>query len=245
MEEHSPNGINYVLSIEAKHADYLGQIRHWPNIKMANDDGLVWVKDFTRKQLDSIELKSIPYKELFELRDNKLFPMGSALPVKKLPSLLWTPIQRGLAVTLPKFNFNYFGVEGKVTANLVPSERQRQPFALMIDLDMLRQYMEQASAIRLKEHTWVILNDKALVLGTPLLPLKGETYWQQKGFLIPTGYELDMSFLLDALNDKLDPENSLWVLWQKEGAHIDIDKKNFKPLSLSSFRLTMAGKAEM
>ena len=89
---------NHLIQIETVHKEYLGQIRHWDNLKIASETNYIWIKKFTELQLASAELKSIPFTKTFVCKDNLLFPKGSLLPFKKMPNLLWTPIERALRI---------------------------------------------------------------------------------------------------------------------------------------------------
>src|ERR1035437_2347122 len=101
MAENPSEYLTYVLAIEKKHEDFLGQIRHWSNLKIATNEGTLWIKNLTQKQIGSLEIKSIPFAQIYVLNENLLFPLGSNLPSLKLPSLLWTLINRGLPISLP------------------------------------------------------------------------------------------------------------------------------------------------
>lgn len=239
MEENSSNHLEHLLKIESVHKDYLGLIRHWSNLKISTAEGKIWIKNFTQKQIESAEVKSIPYKEIFTVRDNKLFPYGSILPVSKAPSLLWAPIEIGLPLKLPKPNHNYFGIRQTITPAIVPSEVVQEACALLTSVEMLASFVETAPAVRLKNLSWVILDKtRALILGTPLLPIQGETFWKRNTFLLPTGYDLDINLLTGVMEQKLGSQPT-WTIWDNNGCYMKIDKRSFVPLSISSFRLSV------
>lgn len=241
MAEDPSNHLTYVLEIAQQHQAYLGQIRHWSNLKIALDAETYWIKDLTQNQIASVEIKSIPFKHIYSLKEYKLFPVGSHLPLKKMPSsLLWTPIERGLPVTLPSFNHNYFGIQEKIEIQISLSAAEKEPFAMITSLDKLKKYIETASAIRLKNLTWTILEDsKALILGTPLLPIQGDTFWKDDDFLMPTGFDFDINILTTVIKQKIFTENEAWIIWNKESSYFSIEKSYFQPLSISSFRLSI------
>jgi hypothetical protein len=237
MEKDPANSISYYLSIAQVHKNDLGAIRHWENLKIAFEEDLIWVKDFTAGQIEGLEVKSIPYKEVYYSMAGKLFKRGSRLPHRNLPALLWTPIERGLPVRLPAFNHNYFGITNKATIRLVLSDKEQEAFGLLTSLTLLQTYMESAPAIRLQHLQWALINeDKAIILGTPQLPVPGAVFWQQSDFLIPAGYDLEFPVLTDTMQDLLNPEKESWIVWEKEGRYWGIDKEALQPLSISSFR---------
>lgn len=222
-----------------RHKEYLGVIRHWVNLRMAVHGGEVYVRDFTQAQLDSVEVKSIPYKKLYTVHDHKLFPYGSSLPEQRMPStLLWSPMDRVLAVTRPRFNPNYFGTGQELSITVVPSHQEQEAVAVLLPLKALGEYLATAPTVRLKTLSWIILGKQALVYGTPLLPLPGEVLWANNDFLVPAGYNFDLPVLAPTFNRLLNPQHGFWVLWNTENRYVLLDKTQFRPLSLGSFRLS-------
>jgi hypothetical protein len=238
MAVDSANGLNYFLSLPAQHKDLLYSIRHWQNLKIAFDEDLVWVKELNFFQVNSIEVKSIPFKELYYLSENRLFPKGSLLPGTNVPSLLWTPIERGLPIERPSYNHNYFGITEKIKIRLKPSEKEQEAFGLLVSMDTLSAYLETAPAIRLKNLSWVLIDDNSLILGFPLLPLQGSVYWRRDNFLLPVGFDFEFPILSDVINNFLSDDSNYWVVWSAENRFLKINKQSLKPLSISSFRLS-------
>ncbi|MEN2398607.1 hypothetical protein GKZ90_0002355 [Flavobacterium sp. MC2016-06] len=229
----------YFLEINKKYTDFLGAIRNWDTVKAAFDEQTVWLKDFLPEQLNSIEIQQIPFHIVYELKANLLFKKGSLLPSKKLPSgLLWTPIMRAFPVKLPKFNHNYFGIDQTLQIQLKPSETAHQSHALLTDYKEMKAYIETAPDFRLKPLTWVVLDQNILVIGNPLLPIKGETYWFKNDFLLPAGYDLEWSVLSKTIQQNLNPFSEEILIWNKDNSCIKIAKNKMKQLSISSFRLT-------
>ncbi|MBB4801935.1 hypothetical protein HNP37_001996 [Flavobacterium nitrogenifigens] len=231
----------YFLEINKEHKEFLGAIRHWENLKVAFESDVIWVKDFSFAQISSPEMLQIPYTKLYELKENLLFEKDKLLPLKKLPSgLLWTPILRALPILLPKFNHNFFGINQKVKMTLKPSENTREAYALLVDCEELKTYIESAPKYRLEPLRWIVFDKKALIIGTPLLPLKGDTYWFENNFLMPSGYDFEWNALTKIMQKKLNPTEENIVLWNTDNTYFNIPIINFKPLSISSFRLTFS-----
>src|SRR5688572_20218731 len=204
MAGDTSDGINYFISIEKEHLDFLGEIRHWQNIKIGFEEALVWLKDLTHSQVDAIEVKCIPFKQLYYSKGAKLFRQGSLLPERNIPPLLWTAIDRGLPVKLPSFNHNYFGITEKIAIKIIASSEEAEAYALLTSMQSLGSYLETASAIRLKNLQWSIINDQAMIFGVPLLPVNGTVYWRNAHFLFPAGYNLELHTLLPVLNNMLN-----------------------------------------
>lgn len=239
MAIHSSDRVNYFLSLPLQHKDFLGEIRHWGNLKIGFEDDLIWIKDLNLVQIDSVEVKSIPYKEIYYASGDKLFLKGSLLPSRRIPSLLWSPIHRGLSLELPRSNHNYFRVASKANVRIVTSAVEKESYGLLVAIDELQKFIETAPSIRLKNLRWVIVDNKALILGNPLLPLNGDVFWKRDNFLLPSGFDLELPILTSTIAELINKEQDHWIVWNKEGSYYAIDKRLFSPLSISSFRLTI------
>lgn len=240
MGSHPADGITYFLSLPLRYKDSLSAVRHWENVKIGFAEEAVWAKDFTPAQVDSVEVKSLPYKTVFYQSGAQLFLKDSLLPHQAVPSLLWTPIERGLPVRLPPFNHNYFGTKDKATVRLRQTDEVKEGYALWTSTTVLHAYTETAPAVRLQALRWVITDEsKALILGTPLLPLQGQVFWRKDDFLFPAGYDLEFPLLTETVQDLLNPQGDGWIVWTEKGDYFKIEKEATTPLSIASFRKTL------
>ncbi len=239
MAKHAANDLVYYLVIDEVHRDDLAAIRPWQNLKLAYDQAQIWVKDLSYVQVESPEVKCIPYKTLYYESEGKLCLLNSLLPDRRMPSLLWTPIERALPVKLPSFNHNYFGIDQKVALQLVASEAEYEAEVMITGLDVLEAYMTAAPAVRSGPLSWALLNNgKAFIAGTPMLPVDGDVYWRKGHFIIPAGYEFELDMLCQTMNDLLNPHNDSWILWSSDNTYALIAKEDMQPLSLGSLRAT-------
>lgn len=238
MANHAANDLTYFLVMERRHEDDLAAIRHWENLRVAFDEDRIWVRDFDFAQIHSVEVKSIPYKELFYGKQEKLFPLNSQLPRGKVPSsLLWTGILRALPVKIPALNHNYFGTEEQLTARLVPAAAEQEPIAMVLPLHELAAYIETAPAIRLRPLGWTVVNRSfALLIGTPFLPLNGPVFWRRGNHLLPAGYDLELFSAEAVIAGLIDPDGDSWIFWNHDDTCIVIPKAALTQLSVSSFR---------
>lgn len=240
MAQYVENSLVYYLVIHKNDYHLLSAIRHWSTIKLAYDNDEIWIKDFDYAQINSTEIKSIPQKTIYYSKEGKLYLINSLLPEKNVPSLLWTAINRAISVTLPKYNFNYFGIQEKIEISLIPSSQEVDATVSLVSLKNIHEYLKTAPQIRLTNKTWVLINSQfALIMGTPLLPISGNDYWEFNEFLIPAGYQFNFPILSKELaNTIIDSDNSI-ILWSTENEYQLIPQSNFRPLSLSSFRNTL------
>lgn len=240
MERYLAQGVTeYWLRLPLKYKDKLSQIRVWNTLRMAIDEDDIWVRGIPPNQLHSPEIRSIPFKKIYYQQDNALFLLGGNLPEERLKtSLLWSPISKALPVETPTYNFNYFGVQETVDFKLIPSSNEQEVTALLIELDVLEQYILKAPAIRLQAIQWSIINKKALLVGSPLLPIPGKSYWQRQNFLLPSGYDFEYPELSDYYRKNLQQTHDEYIILQSDNTYFKIIEEQFKPLSRSSFRLS-------
>jgi len=240
VERYLTQGVTeYWLRLPLKYKEKLSQIRVWKSLRMATDEDDIWVRGILPEQLNSIEIRSIPFKKIYFQKDNALFLLGGNLPEERLKtSLLWSPIHKALSVEMPNYNFNYFGVHETIDFKLVASSVERESKALVTELDILDNYIPKALAIRLQAIEWTIVNKKAFLIGIPLLSIPGKTYWQQHNFLIPTGYDFEYPELSNFYHKNLQTESNQYIVLQPNHTYYKLSKDQLKPLSISGYKLS-------
>lgn len=250
MEKNLAHDLNFWLSLPENAHDFLGQVRHWDNLSVGTEGEQMWVRDLSKTQIESATVRSLPFVQRFWCRDNLLFPLGSALPTQKIPSLLWTPIQRALRVALPNRFYDYakkFDNEVFIKLKLIHSEKQKTPFALLTSVATLKNYLEMAPAIRLQPLSWTVIvptqttetEKQILIIGTPILPIRGKTFWLSGDFLIPTGFDIDLPILQELWRQKINFDNTFFIVWSEDNTFFRVDKLSCAALSLASFRLSI------
>ncbi|MGU3373398.1 hypothetical protein [Chryseobacterium sp. M5A1_1a] len=240
MAENSSNNIKeFWAELPRADEDFLGSIRDWKNVQIAVDDETIWLKGFTDEQSVSSEIHQLPNFLLYELRDGLLFKKEALVPSKKMRSaLLWTPIDKALRLTFPISNNNYFGISEKVQIKLKESDEEHPVIALLCNINDIKTSIAALPKFRLEKIEWTMIGDKALFLGVPLLSLPGKTYWTKDGHLLPSGFDFEFKNLSIPLQNKYNKESDGWLLWDENGNYLSIRKTDFRPLSVSSFRLT-------
>jgi hypothetical protein len=240
MEKDAGNSIVYFLSIPQAYKIDLARIRQWTNLKVGFDENIIWIKDLNYQQIYSVEVRSIPFATAYYEKGNQLYLLERKLPERNVPGLLWTPIDRALPVKLPSLNHNYFGIHDTIAITLQPSDHETDAVAMIVPLDILARYIDHAPAVRLEKIRWTIIgSDRAFLLGTPLLPIPGTSVWSRKDLLFPTGYDLELYSLADAIRKKINPGRDSWILWDTDNSYQLISKDSLVPLSRSSFRVTI------
>lgn len=240
MAEDSSNSIkNFWAELPKADEDFLGAIRDWKNVQIAIDEEVIWLKGFTDEQAASSEIQQLPNFILYELRDGLIFRKNALVPSKKMrTALLWTPIDKALKLTFPISNNNFFGIEEKIETKLKPSEEEQPAMALLCTISEIKEAIITTAKFKLEKLNWIIINDKALFLGTPLLSFPGKTFWSKDGHLLPTGFDFEFENLSSLLQRKYNANQDQWLLWSENGSVLPIKKEDFRKLSVSSFRLT-------
>ena len=240
MAENSSDGIKtFWAELPKAEEDFLGAIRDWKNVQIAMDEEIIWLKGFTYEQATSSEIQQLPNFILYELRDGLLFRKNALVPSKKMrTALLWTPIDKALKLTFPISNNNFFGIEEKVDVKLKSIEEEQPAIALLCSISEIKDAIITIPKFKLEKLSWIVINDKALFMGTPLLSFPGKTFWVKDDHLLPTGFDFEFKNLSSLLQRKYNDCNEDWLLWNEKGSVLNIKKEDFRKLSVSSFRLT-------
>ncbi|WP_439479646.1 hypothetical protein [Chryseobacterium aquaticum] len=240
MAKDSSNGLKeFWAEIPRAEEDVLGSIRDWKNVQIALEEDVVWLKGFTDEQAVSSEIQQLPNFLLYELRDGLLFRKAALVPSKKMrTALLWTPIDKALRLTFPSFNNNFFGIDGKIEIKLKPSEEEHSATALLCSIKEIREAIIALPKFKLEKIDWMVINDKALFIGSPLLSFPGKTFWSKDEHLLPTGYDFEFKNMSSLLQRKYNAGRDQWLLWNENGNVLYLNKEDFRKLSVSSFRLT-------
>ncbi|MFT3680427.1 MAG: hypothetical protein QM791_09160 [Ferruginibacter sp.] len=239
MAENTADHLIHLLEIDVAHKDFLSQVRHWDNLKMATADSSIWVKDFTADQLQHASLRSIPFTRLYYLKDNLLFPAGSLLPERKLPSLLWTPIERALPIVIDNIQHSLSQLPVSIKVKLIPVEEEQNVSILVTGMEMAGKYIETAPAVRLQPLEWTLLNNgRVFIKGEPLLPLDGDVYWQKDRFIFPAGYAPEFSVLEKAIAERIDETGEYFIWWTGVYQYCLLHPGVLQPLTIGSWRNT-------
>ncbi|MBP1165756.1 hypothetical protein JOE44_002640 [Chryseobacterium sp. PvR013] len=219
--------------------DFLGSIRDWKNVQIAVDDKTIWLKGFTDEQAVASEIQQLPDFILYELRDGLLFRKDALVPSKKMrTALLWIPIDKALQLRLPPSNQNYFGIQEQIQIKLKESDEEQTVIALLSNIADIKETIVTLPKFKLEKIQWTLLGDKALFIGVPLLSFPGKAYWTKDKHLLPAGMDFEFKNVSMLLQQKYNKELEGWLLWHENGNSILIKDTDFRPLSVSSFRLT-------
>ncbi len=227
----------YYLKTNRSNQEQLDQLWSWDQLKIGMDGEDLWITNFTSAQIESVEVKRLASKQLFYAKHGKLFPMNSVLPVQNEPTFLWTPIQRALPIQIPEkwFNHNFFGLEEKVEINVIPDIEPRDANAMLIKVVELDSLLSSIAEVRLSSLQWTIIDDNAFIIGTPILPLNGEVFWQSHQCFLPVGYRFELDFISEKIS-VICNQDSDFTLWLEPEKCISFGKDDLVPLSRDSVK---------
>lgn len=241
MEDHVGHGIEYFLSVDRMLMSSLYALRDWSHLKIATEDEMIWIRGFNHPEIISTPVLSLPSAKRYYLKDTKLYLLDSRLPSLTEPTLLWTPIQRGLRVNLPKQNFNYFGIEHQHSISLTPSINEENVDVVICDIEILRSYVSTASLVRLERLLWTLYEiDKAIIVGTPVLPIRSKDYYRVDCFLIPAGFKIKYSNMILVYKNVLPESDKYWFIIGEDNNIKKIPRNNFNRLSKGSVERTLS-----
>lgn len=242
MANHPADDVIYLsIPLRQDWEQLLAPIRHWSNLTVTLEKDGIFIHGFSPEQVGALEVKTMPYRTLYRAMEGKLFPDGSLLPSRDIPANEGWPMANALPLGLPWFNRNFFGFHDSppIDIRLVSAPEERPAAALIVYLEALAAWIETAPAVRLQPLTWAVLDEeKAFILGEPLLPLPGEAFWRKGDHLLPLGMEFELPALEGALSRLLNPGSGHWLVWQPDGGYFRISRADLAELSISSFRAT-------
>jgi len=241
MANNAGNNLEYWLSVTTVHRSAIYELRKWAHLKMSVEDNLIWIRGFSLAEIDSSTVLKIPFIMRYYLSGAHLVPHGKTLPAMVEPNLLWSPIQRGFKISLPNENYNYFGLDQTFQLSLVPCKEVKRINVTIVELKTLENYIHSTYNVRLKNLKWTILeNDKALIIGTPILPVRGQDLYQNASFLLPAGWKLKYENLIKVYKRALGESIDYWY-YVNEKSHISkLRKSDFNLLSKGSLISTLS-----
>lgn len=240
MENNAPDNLTWYLRIAEQFGNDLAGIRHWTNLKAGIEAPYIWIRDLRYAQITSATVKSIPEKRCYYEKNGRLFPQGSLLPECAIPAVLWTPIQRAFPVQLPLPNPHFFGYNDTVPVRMVPAKEAFPACAVLTEADLLAAYLRTAPLVRYSHLRYVLYGrQKVLIIGTPMLPLPGITFYLYGRHLLPVGTQFEWPFLADGIHAQLSESTPSLLLWNTEGNYLPVSETDFTALSPGSLRATL------
>lgn len=231
----------YVFKLLEKDKDALGTVRCMDGLKVAEYDGYIWLRGISISAEIPLQLKQLPVKNTYTVNEyQQIFDIGKLVPIAQLQQLHWQPIASYITVEAPTAALPGVTNE-RTTIKLVASAEEKDSSALLTTLTIWKQYAETASAIRLAPLQFAVSeNDEVLIIGTPLPPLPGKSFWQLGGLYLPDGYVFEFTMAASFINKQLNAKQDAILVFNTDGSYHRIDRSFFIPAKRSAIRLTKA-----
>jgi MoxR-vWA-beta-propeller ternary system domain bpX2 len=229
----------FIVVLKEKDREALAAIRLYPNIEVASDAAQIWLRLSQQKDVLDAPIRQLPLLATFILGDNEqLYPVGGLTPVSQLKPMNWMSLTDFLPVELP-VSVMPAVVSDAVSVRVVPSENEQNAVALGTDRATWLAYISTAAEARLKRLRFAVSDDNmVLIVGEPLPPIEGETYWLRHNIFMPVGFDFEFPIVSELLFQKEKLDNQDFLLFNTEGAFYRIEALDFVLATRSAVRLT-------
>lgn len=228
-----------IFTLNKKDVESLGSIRCMPDLKAAAAADCVWVRGLYDNGVTDKNIRQLPLQHSYYVDENNLlFSPGSLTPVAVLPVLNWLPITEFVSIKIPVAALPG-QLEDPATISIVPAAVNKNGSALVTTLEQWKAYAESAPAIRLLQLQFAVSQkSEVLIIGTPLPSIPGKEYWKKDNILLPNGYDFEIPMAASFINEKLNPEQDGFLVFDIDGTFEKIDFAFLVDARRSAVRLT-------
>lgn len=227
-----------ILLIAEKDRDALGAVRCISDLYVAVNESGIWLKCKGEFATNNMLLQQLPVQKTFFIDGyNRLFIPNTLTPVAMLEISEWVSIKAFVALEIP-IAIMPVRLQSTINVNIVSSMNERNADALLTSLDVWKAYAMQAPLIRLQQLMFAVSeNADVFIIGSPLPPIPGKAYWIKNKVALPCGFDLEWTFLADAIEKKFTTGGEL-ILFAENGEWQKIPDSYFVKATRSAVRLT-------
>lgn len=223
-----------ILKVHKDYKDSLATVRDIDLLSIAEDQEDIWVRGIQEDHDLVNRLYQIRFTTKFFLRGNYLFTKSNQTPERVFFKATWVPIKSYIPVRLPIAALKGISTDYKIDFKLKKTTQLEPSVGILTNRDAIKEYIIDAPAFRYNQLTFASSDDnQVLILGTPLLPIKGQEIWAYKNVLIPNGYTFGTKHHLELLKQHKD--NDTFLLIDKNNSYQTILKRNIQPLHRNAF----------
>lgn len=223
-----------ILKVHKEYKESLATVRDIDLLLIAEDQDDIWVRGIHEDHDLVNRLYQIRFTTKFYLRDNHLFTKSNQTPERAFFKATWVPIKSYIPVRLPIAALKGTSPQYEIDFTLKKTTQLEPSVGILTDRDRIKDYMMDAPAFRYNQLTFASSqDDEVLILGIPLLPVKGQEVWTYNNVLIPNGYTFGTKHHLDLLSQNKD--NDTFLLIKKDNSYQTISKINIQPLHRNAF----------
>ena len=210
-----------ILLIAEKDRGALGAVRCISDLYVAVNESGIWLKCKGEFAIKNMLLQQLPVQKTFFIDGyNRLFIPNTLTPVAMLEINEWVSIKAFVALEIP-IAIMPARLQSTININIVSSMNERNADALLTSLNVWKAYAKQAPLIRLQQLKFAVSeNADVFIIGSPLPPIPGKAYWIKNKVALPCGFDLEWTFLTDAIEKKFTTGGELILIaenaeWQK------------------------------
>lgn len=223
-----------ILKVHKEYKESLATVRDIDLLLIAEDQDNIWVRGIHEDHDLVNRLYQIRFATKFYLKDNYLFLKSNHTPERGFFKAAWVPIKSYIPVQLPIAALKGESPDYQIGFTLKKTTQLEPSIGMLTDRDSIKDYIIDAPAFRYNQLTFASSQDnQVLILGTPLLPVKGQEVWTYNNVLIPNGYTFGTKYHLDLLSK--NKENNTFLLIKKDNSYETISKRNIQPLHRNAF----------
>lgn len=215
-------------------------------------DSRIWLRFSATRDAARTIISRLPATAYLLDALNRLIRPGSNIPMKPLPELDWQPTKQTIERVLPSAIFPESLrpaedqiAEVTIPLRLVPASdtNQRTPLpaeAVLADRTDLLRWVDDAPEARLHQLRWILVDDQALILGTPLPHVPGQFFSKAGRILVPSGRwwspDLPVPITEQILSGPDDQSDKSLILWQTDGTITHFPEDEIQTLRRASVR---------
>ncbi len=212
----------------------LGGCRHYSDWEIAEKEDDCLVKLPSREEYQQV-FNKLPFVERYVLHDQKLVPFDKSLPSQDVRNLKWFSLSSYLPLTpvMARENEDFYD---HILLTLEDAQAFVEPNALLTSLDVFMEWIERASTLRLRPLRYAVSSeDQVLLMGQPLPPIAGASYYLYDKIFLPSGKMMNDAVHPDIIYASLNLLKGQLALFNGQDFEI-IDQECLLPLTRSGAR---------
>ena len=228
-----------VFTVSVDQLNNIYSIRLIPNLKIAKvkESNLFWFRGISVEEAFNADVQLVNIKTIWQLNNELLFPIGKQTPETELPELEWESIIDYLKVEPPTSAMKSAEPQ-LIQLSLSGHDSDETINGLQTDLQHWLEFANTCPKHRLSNLRYACSEQqKVLILGQPLPPLPGSTFWRAGKMLIPSGYRFEPTIGLMEVENMLKLNQEIAVFNANMSYEV-IPLAAFEGASRSSIRRT-------
>ena len=229
----------WTIRLPVEDAEHLGKLRLINGLSILVDGASVWLRgEYLDEDLNR-RIRSIPDAERFLIKaDQQLTRPDETVPCARLPDGSWEPLRSWLSIKLPVAGFAA-QTDERITLKLVRSSTPMSANLMQTSWERWRTYAIMAPAIRLTRLGFAVSENSAvLIRGTPLPPIPGRLFIEDRGIIVPLGWQFVPNVGSTVVRQLLNLNEMEMALFCEDGSFERVPETAFVQATRSAVRMT-------